>query len=70
MVGNIYMVLNYYPKRDPPDLSEFLMWVNVPSNINVFLVVSRESQYNLSLSDKGSKWSITDFTIFIRSIRM
>ena len=43
------MVLSYYPKRDPPDLLEFLMWVNVASKINVFLVLSHVNHHIIYL---------------------
>ena len=43
------MVLNYYSKRDPPDLSEFLMWVTVASKINVFLVLSHMNHHIIYL---------------------
>ena len=50
------------------------MQVNVGSKINLFLFPSRrESPYKsisfLTLSDKDSKFSKIDFTLFIRSMR-
>ena len=59
---NIFMVLNFYSKRDTQNLSEFLMQVKVASKINLFLILSKyESTYKsisfLSLSDKDSELS-------------
>ena len=62
------------PQRDPENLSVFLIYVVVDSKISLFLFVSnRGSPYNsislLSLSEKDSKFSKTDLTLFIRLIR-
>ena len=63
-----------YPKRDPENLSAFLIYIMVASKISLFLFVSkRESPYKSislsTLSEKDSKLSETDFTRFIRSKR-
>ena len=63
-----------YPKRDPENLSVFLIYNIVASKISLFLFVSkRESPYKsislLILSEKDSKLLETDFTLFIRSKR-
>ena len=62
MGGNILMVLNFYSKKDPQNLSESLMQVKVASKINLFWIHSRpEPPYKsisfLSLSDNDSKVS-------------
>ena len=61
-----------YSKRDPEKLSVFLIYIIAGSKISLFLFVSkRESSYKsrsiLTLSEKDSKLSETDFTLFIRS---
>ena len=63
-----------YPKRDPENLSVFLIYDIVASKIILFLLVSkRESPYKsislLILSEKDSKLLEADFTLFIRSKR-
>ena len=63
-----------YPKRDPENLSVFLIYNIVASKISLFLLVSkRESPYKsislLILSEKDAKLLETDFTLFIRSKR-
>ena len=65
---------NLYSNKEPENLSEVLMLFNVASKINLFLLLSsRESPYKsisfLILSDKDSKLSSTDLTLFIRSRR-
>ena len=62
----------FYPKRDPENLSVFLVQIIVASKIILFLfMLKRESPYKsislLTLSEKYSKSSKTDFTLFIRS---
>ena len=60
------------PKRDPENLSVFLIYNIVPSKISLFLFVSKRESPNKSislliLSEKDSKLLETDFTLFIRS---
>ena len=61
----------FYPKRDPENLSVFKVKIIVASKIILFLMLKRESPYKsislLTLSEKDSKPSKTDFTLFIRS---
>ena len=46
MGDNVFVVLNFYSKRDPQNLTEFLMEVKVTSKMNLFLILSRcESSY-------------------------
>ena len=61
----------YYPKRNPENLSVFLIYIIVASKISLLLFVSkRESPYKgislLTLSEKDML-SETGFTLFIRS---
>ena len=61
-----------YSKRDPEKLSVFFIYIIAGSKISLFLFVSkRESSYKsrslLTLSEKDSELSETDFTLFIRS---
>ena len=63
-----------YPKRDPENLSVFLIYDIVASKSSLFLFVSKgESPYIsislLILSEKDSNLSETDFILFIRSKR-
>ena len=60
-----------YPKRDPENLSVFFIYIIVASKISLFLFeLKRESPYKtmslLTLSEKDSKSSKADFTLFIR----
>ena len=61
-----------YVKRNPENLSVFLIYIIVASQISLFLFVSkRESPHKsiplLTLSEKDSKSSEIDFTLFLRS---
>ena len=61
-----------YAKRDPENLSVFLIYIIVASKISLFLFVSKRESPNksipfLTLSEKDSKSSEIDFTLFIRS---
>ena len=61
-----------YPKRDSENLSVFLIYDIVASNISLFLFVSKcESPYKsislLILPEKDSKLLEIDFTPFIRA---
>ena len=63
-----------YPKRDPENLSVFLIYNIVASKVSLFLFVSkRELPYKsislLILSEKDPKLLETDFALFIRSKR-
>ena len=61
-----------YPKSDPENLSVFFTYIIVASKITLFLFMLKcESSYKsislLTLSEKDSILSETDFTLFIRS---
>ena len=63
-----------YSKRDPQNLSVFLIYNIVASKISSFLFVSKcespfKSTSHLILSEKDSKLLETYFTLFIRSKR-
>ena len=65
---------NLYSNKEPENLSEVLMQLKVAPKMNLFLLLSScESPYKsisfLILSDKDSKLSSTDLTLFIRSRR-
>ena len=67
-------LLSYYSKRIPENLSELFNYFMVASKIILFLFSSkRESPHNrisrLLLSVMDSKLIVTDFTLFIRSMR-
>ena len=62
----------FYPKRDPENLSAFLICIIIASKISLFLFATkRESPYKsiaaLTLSEKDSKSSEIDFTVFVGS---
>ena len=61
-----------YAKRDPENLSVFLIYIIAASKISLFLFVSKRESPNktiplLTLSEKDSKSSEIDFTLFLRS---